>query len=91
MDLSSKIVQKCEYFRSLLNTECRNKNEVTDDTSRLNSSEVTNQVTRKQIELKRDLNMQIMESINSAIHGTIHPSLQSSLSGQISMFGTNVV
>ena len=85
-----EMVQHCEDFRSLLNTECRNRNKVFDDTSRRISSEVANQVTRNLDELKTDLNMQIMESEKSPIHETILPSLQSSLSGQNSRFGTNV-
>ena len=86
--LRQEMVENCEDFRSILNTECRNGNEVTDDTSRWISSEVTNQVTRKLDELKRDLIMQLMESINSAIHETMLPSLQSCVSGQNCSFGT---
>ena len=54
------------------------------------TTEISQRVTRKLDELKRDLNTQITESINSAINETILPSLQSSLSGQNSRFGTFV-
>ena len=69
-------VQTCENFRALKNTENRNGNENLDDTNRRNNSKVTNHVTMKLGELKRDFNIQIMESTNSAIHETILPSLQ---------------
>ena len=73
-----------------MNTENRIENEVTIDTSRFISSEVSQQMSRKLDELKRDLNTQNTESISSAIHETVRLSLQNSLSGQNSGLGTNV-
>ena len=82
-----------DMFRNceeLLNTENTSENGVALDTTRLISTEISQPVTRKSDELKRDSNTQITESINSAIHGTILPSLQNSLSSQNRRFGTNV-
>ena len=74
------MARNCEDFRSLLNTENRIGNEVTIDTSRCISGEISQQVPRKIDELKkRDLNTQIIESISSAIQETIFPPLQNSL------------
>ena len=84
------MARNCEDFRSLLNTENRIENEVTVDTSGFNSTETSQQVSRKLDEHKRDLNTQITESISSAIQETILPSSQNSLSGLNSGLGTNV-
>ena len=48
-------------FISLLNNENRIENGVTIDTSRFISTEMSQQVSRKLDELKRDLNTQITE------------------------------
>ena len=56
------MIQKCEDFRGLLNTESRSANGVAIDTSRLISRELSEQVTGKLDELKRDLNTQNTES-----------------------------
>ena len=50
------MARNCEDFRSLLNTENRIENEVTIDTSRFISSEISPQMSRKLDELKRYLN-----------------------------------
>ena len=71
----------------------RNENEVTDDTSRRISSEVTNQFRRKIDELKREVNKQTMQSVNKAIYEAIIPSLQSCLFTKIAgldEYGLNV-
>ena len=85
----SDMARNCEDFRSLLNTENRIENEVTIDTSRFLSTEISQQMSRKLDEFKRELNTQITESICSAIQETIHP-LQMSMSGLNSGLGTNV-
>ena len=59
--------RNCEDFRSLLNTENRIENEVTVETSRFISTEISQQMSRKLDEPKRDLNTQITVSISSAI------------------------
>ena len=51
-------------IRSLLNTKNRSENGVTIDTTKLISTEISQQVTRKLDELKIDLNTQNTESIN---------------------------
>ena len=84
------MVRTCEDFRTLLYTENRRENEVAIDTTRFISTEISQQVTRKLDELKKDLHIQITESINSAIHETILPSLQNSFSSQNRRFRTNV-
>ena len=95
MDLRSnetraEMARNCEDFRSLLNTENRIENEVTKDNSTFIRSEISQQMSRKLDELKRDLNTQITKSINSVIQKTILLSLQNSLSGLNSGLGTNV-
>ena len=84
------MVKNCEDFRTLLTSEDRNRRETTMETNRLFSEEISYQMDRKIVELKRNLNTQITESINSAIHDSILPSIQNSLSGQNSGLGTNV-
>ena len=56
--------EELDVIRSLLNTENRSENGVTIDTTRLISTEISQQVTRKLDELKIDLNTQNTESIN---------------------------
>ena len=84
------MVRNCEDFRTLLTSEDRNRCEMTMETNRLISEEISYQMNRKIDELKRNLDTQITESINSAIHDSILPSIQNSLSGQNSGLGTNV-
>ena len=82
--------RNCEDFRTLLISEDRNRCEITVETSRLISGEISQQMNRKMDELERNLDTQVTESINSAIHGLILPSIQNSLSGQNSGLETNV-
>ena len=84
------MVRNCEDFRTLLTSEDRNRCEMTMETNRLISEEISYQMNRKIDELKRNLDTQITESINSAIHDSILPSIQNSLSGQNSGLGANV-
>ena len=84
------MVRNCEDFRTLLTSEDRNRCEMTIETNRLISEEISYQMNRKIDELKRNLDTQITESINSAIHDSILPSIQNSLSGQNSGLGANV-
>ena len=84
------MVRNCEDFRTLLTSEDRNRCEMTMETNRLISEEISYQMNRKIDELKRNLDTQITESINSAIHDSILPSIQNSFSGQNSGLGTNV-
>ena len=83
------MVRNCEDFRTLLTSENRNRCEMTMETNRHISEELSYQMDRKIDELKRNLDTQITESINSAIHNSILPSIQNSLSGQNSGLGTN--
>ena len=64
--------RNCEDFRLLLNFESRSENGVAIDTTKPISTEISQQVTMKLDELKRDLNTQIKESITSAIHETLY-------------------
>ena len=84
------MVRNCEDFRTLLNSDDRIRSEISVETTRLITDEITQQMSRKLDELKRNLNSEITESINSAIHDTILPSIRNSLSGQNSGLGTNV-
>ena len=68
----------------------RIRNEIPVETTRFVADEITQQMTRKIDELKRDLNTQITDSINSVIHDSILPSIQNSLSGQNSGLETNM-
>ena len=84
------MVRNCKEYRSQVNTESRSENGIATDITMLISTEISQQVTRKLDEMKRNLNTQITESINSAIHETVLPTLQSSLSDQNSRLGTSV-
>ena len=84
------MVRNCDDFRTLLTSEDRNRCEMTMETNRLISEEISHQMNRKKDELKKNLDTQITESINSAIHDSTLPSIQNSLSGQNSGLGTNV-
>ena len=50
------MISNCENFRTLLDTESRNENGIQMDTTRLFSTEITQQVARKLDELKKHLN-----------------------------------
>ena len=71
-----------EDIRSLINTNSREKSEITIETARLINNEITSQVTRKLDEIRSDLNSQILEVINSAITEKVLPSIQNVLGVQ---------
>ena len=71
-----------EDFRSLLNTNSRENSEITIETSRLISEEISNQMSRKLNEIKTGLNSQIKEAITAAITSTVLPSIQNTLEMQ---------
>ena len=71
-----------EDFRSLPNTNSRENSEITIETTRLINEEVSNQISRKLIEIKTSLNSQIQEAITDAIANTVLPSIQNTLEMQ---------
>ena len=71
-----------EDFRSLLNTNSRENNEITIETTRMINEEISNQMSRKLNEIKSSLNIQIQEAISSAITEKILPSIQNTLEMQ---------
>ena len=71
-----------EDFRSLLNTNSRENSEITIETSRLISEEISNQMSRKLNEIKTGLNSQIKDAITAAIISTVLPSIQNTLEMQ---------
>ena len=77
---SSKVIG--EDFRSLLNTNSREKSEITIETTRLVNEEISNQTSRKLNEIKTSLNSQIQEAITDAITSTVLPSIQNTLEMQ---------
>ena len=66
-----------EDFRSLLKTNNRENSEVTIETFRMISEEISNQMSRKLDEIKNSLNFQ-----SSAITEKILPSIQNTLETQ---------
>ena len=54
-------------FRSLLNTNSRENNEITIETTRMISKEISNQMSRKLNEIKTSLSFQIQDAISNAI------------------------
>ena len=68
-----------EDFRSLLNTNSRENSEMTVETNRMISEEISNQMSRKFNEIKESLNYQIQDAISSAITVQILPSIQNTL------------
>ena len=68
-----------EDFRSLLNTNSRENSEITIETSRLISEEISNQMSRKLNEIKTGLNSQIKDAIAVAITSTVLPSIHNTL------------
>ena len=64
-----------EDFRSLLNTNSMENNEITIETTRMINEEISNQMTRKLNEIKDSLTFQIQDSISSAIAEKIFPSI----------------
>ena len=71
-----------EDFRSLLNTNSRENNQITIETTRLINEEISNQMSRKLNEIKNSLNIQIQDAISSAITEQILPSIQNTLQTQ---------
>ena len=71
-----------EDFRSLLNTNSRGNSEITIETTRMISEEVSNQMSRKLNEIKSSLNFQRQDAISSAITEKILPSIQNTLETQ---------
>ena len=71
-----------EDFRSLPNTNSRENSEFTIATTRLINEEISNQMSRKLIEIKTSLNSQIQEAITDAITSTVLPSIQNALEMQ---------
>ena len=66
-----------EAFRSLLNTNNRENSEMTVETNRMISEEITNQMSRKLNEIRESLNFQIKYVKTSAVQLQIkcyHPS-----------------
>ena len=55
-----------EDFRSLLNTNSRENNEITIETTRMINEENSNQMTRKLNDIKNSLNVQIQDAISCA-------------------------
>ena len=71
-----------EDFRSLLNTNSRENSEMTIETSRLISEEISNQMSRKLNEIKTALNSQIKDAITAAITSKMLRSIQNTLEMQ---------
>ena len=71
-----------EDFRSLLNTNSRENSQVTIETTRMISDEISNQVSRRLNEIKTSLNFQIQDAISNAITEKILPSIQNTLEMQ---------
>ena len=55
-----------EDFRPLLNTNSRENSEITIETTRMISEEISNQMSRKMNEIKTSLNFQIQDAISKA-------------------------
>ena len=68
-----------EDFRSLLNTNSRENSEITIETTRMISEEISNQMSRKLTEIRNSLNSQIQEAINCVMTETVLPSIQKTL------------
>ena len=71
-----------EDFRSLLNTNSRENSEITIETTRLISEEISNQMSRKFNEVKTNLSSQVQEAITAAITNTVLPAIQNTLETQ---------
>ena len=84
--IRTDMVRNCEDFRTLLNQEDRTTGDISVETTRLITDEITQQMLRKVDELKRDLNSQIAETITSLIIERILPSNQITMTNQNSVF-----
>ena len=87
LDSGSSILQQSsnlvgEDFSSLLNTNSRENSEITIETTRMISEEISNQVSRKLNEIKISLDFQIQDAISNAITEKILPSIQNTLEAQ---------
>ena len=71
-----------EDFRSLLNTNSRENSQVTIETTRIISDEISNQISRRLNEIKTSLNFQIQDAISNAITEKVLPSIQNTLEMQ---------
>ena len=71
-----------EDFRSLLNTDSRENSEITIETTRMFSKEISNQMSRKLNEIKTSLIFQIQDAISNAITEKILPFIQNTLEVQ---------
>ena len=67
-----------EDFRSLL-TNSRENSEITIETNRLISEEISNQMSRRLNEIKTSLNFHIQNANTTAIRDTVLPSIQNVL------------
>ena len=68
-----------EDFRSLLNSNKREDSEITIDTTKVLGDEIASQVTRKLLDIRSTLKLQVQEAINTAITERILPSIENSL------------
>ena len=87
LDSGSSRPQQCsnvigEDYSSLLNTNTRGKSEITIETTRMISEEISNQMSRKLNEIKNSLSFLIQDAISSAITEKILLSIQNTLETQ---------
>ena len=68
-----------EDFISLFNTNSRENSEITIETTRLISEEISNQMSRMLNEIKSSLNVQRRDAITTAIAEKVIPSVQNTL------------
>ena len=71
-----------EEFRSLLNTNSSENNEMTIQTSRMSRNGIANQVTRKVNDIMTSLISQIQDASSTAITEKVLPSIQNTLDTQ---------
>ena len=69
-------------FRTLLNTNASENNEITAENIRAINAKISSQMSRKLEELKADLNSSIVEVISSAPEEKVIPSIQNAIEGQ---------
>ena len=80
------VAQNSEDFRSLQNSNSREKSESTGETMRLVNSEVSKQMD----ELRKDLNSQIIDTINSVIGEKVFPDIRNIMTSQNPLFWDEV-
>ena len=71
-----------EDFGPLLNTNIRGNSEVTIETTRMISDEISNQISRKLNEIESSLNSQVQDAITTAIAEKVLPFIQNTLDTQ---------